>query len=160
MEGILSETVSSNINDTTGTTVDPSTNSIELNEEITIEEVKTAIYANSDNKTPGIYGIKPPFIKNDVCVRFIHKLCNYCLKSGTVPDTWLKAVIKPIPKGNNRSTIPSEYRGVALQSFIAKSYCRILNNRLKEYIEDNNKISEEQNGFIQGRCCQDHILTL
>ena len=82
------------------------------------------------------------------------------MKTGSVPDTWLKVVIKPIPKGNNQSTIPSEYRGISLQSFIAKSYCRILNNRLREYIENNSKISDEQNGFRQNGCCQDHILTL
>lgn len=132
----------------------------ELDEEITIEEVKAAIHANNDYKSPGSDGIKPPFIKNDTCIRFIHTLCNHCLRTGTVPDTWLKAIIKPIPKGNKESTIPSEYRGIALQSFIAKSYCRILNNRLREYLENNSALSDEQNGFRPNRCCQYHILTL
>ena len=138
----------------------PDLDPLELNEEITIEEVKTAIYANGDNKSPGTDGIKPPFIKNDICVRFIHALCNHCFKTGTVPDAWLRAVIKPIPKGGKESTIPSEYRGIALQSFVAKLYCRILNTRLREYLENSNALSDEQNGFRPNRCCQDHILTL
>lgn len=36
----------------------------ELNEEISIEEVESAVNANNDNKSPGIDGIKPAFIKN------------------------------------------------------------------------------------------------
>ena len=77
----------------------PEIDSIELNEEISIEEVKAAIYASGDNKSPGIDEIRPAFIKNDACVRFIHALCNHCFETGTVPDLWLKPVIKPIPKG-------------------------------------------------------------
>ena len=132
---------------------------MELDEEITIEEVKTAIQAK-DYKSPGSDGIKPPFIKNEACIRFIHRLCNHRLRTGTVPDTWQEAIIKPIPKGNKESTIPAEYRGIALQSFVAKSYCRILNNRLREYLENNSALSDEQNGFRLNRCCQDHVLTL
>ena len=132
----------------------------ELNEDISIEEVRAAIFANSDNKSPGIDGIKPAFIKNETCVRFIHSLCNHCFKTGTVPKAWLKAVIKPIPKQNKGSTLPSEYRGISLQSFVAKTYCRILNTRLRECLELNDALSDEQNGFRPNRCCQDHILTL
>ena len=67
-EKLLNPKVAPNMNDTTGATVDPpvspNVDPIELNEEITIEKVKTAIYANSDNKSPAIDGIRPPFIKN------------------------------------------------------------------------------------------------
>ena len=93
---------------------------IMLNEEISIEEIKDAIHANRDNKSPGTDGIKPAFIENDAFVRFVHALCNHCFKTGTV-DSWLKAIIKPIPQKSKESTIPSEYRGIALQSFVAKS---------------------------------------
>ena len=132
----------------------------ELNDEICVEEVKAAIYASGNNKSPGTDGIRPAFIKNDACVNFIHALCNHCFKTGTVPDQWLKAIIKPIPKGNKGSTIPSEYRGISLQSFVAKAYCRILNNRIRDYLENNSILSDEQNGFRPNRCCQDHIFTL
>lgn len=132
----------------------------ELNDEISMEEVEAAIHANNDHKSPGIDGIRPAFIKNSACTQFIHALCNHCLKNGTVPSAWLEAIIKPIPKANKNSTLPSEYRGIALQSFAAKTYCRILNNRLRDFLEVNNALNEEQNGFRPGRCCQDHIFTL
>ena len=127
-----------------------------------MEEVKAAIefHANNDHKSPGKDGIKPAFIKNSACTQFIHALCNHCFKSGTVPSAWLEAIVKPIPKVNKNSTLPSEYRGIALQSFVAKTYHGILNNRLRDFLEVNNALNEEQNGFRPGRCCQDHIFTL
>ena len=79
---------------------------------------------------------------------------------GTIPSTWLEAIIKPIPKANKKSTLPSEYRGISLQSFVAKTYCRIMNNRLKDFLEINNILSDEQNGFRPDRYCQDHIFSL
>ena len=141
---------------TTSQPLNPDLDPSELNRDITIEEVEAAIRANNDNKSPGVDGIKPAFIKNDACTKFIHTLCNYCFKTGTVPEAWLRSVIKPIPKSNKQSTNPSEYRGISLQSFVAKTFCRILNTRLREYLEDGNVLSDEQNGFRPDRCCQDH----
>ena len=66
----------------------------------------------------------------------------------------LRAVIKPIPKDNKKSTDPSEYRRISLQSFVAKTFCRILNGNTLTLISD------EQNGFRSDRRCQNHILTL
>ena len=48
----------------------------------------------------------------------------------------------------------------SLQSFVAKTYCRILNSRLKEWLEHNSALSDEQNGFRTDRCCQDHTFAL
>ena len=39
-------------------------------------------------------------------------------------------------------------------------YCRILNFRLREFLEGSDALSDEQNGFRPNRCCQDHIFTL
>lgn len=132
----------------------------ELNIDIALEEVRTAICSMSTNKAPGVDGIRPAFIKNEACIKFIHRLCNYCFKTGTVPEAWQRAVIKPIPKAKKQSTNPSEYRGISLQSFVAKTFCSILNTRLREFLESSYALSDEQNGFRPGRCCQDHIFTL
>ena len=35
-----------------------------------------------------------------------------------------------------------------------------MNNRLCDYLESNDLLAEEQNGFRKGRSCQDHIFTL
>ena len=101
----------------------------ELSESLSYEEVRRAVFANDDGKSPGFDHIKPLFIKNEACVRFLHPLFNYCLQHGIVPRAWFKTIIKPIPKSNPKSQSPSDYRGISLQSFVAKTYCRILNSR-------------------------------
>ena len=63
-------------------------------------------------------------------------------------------------KTSRASKLPTEYRGISLQSFVAKTYCRILNSRLRDYLEANGALCDEQNGFRPGRNCQDHIFTL
>ena len=47
-----------------------------------------------------------------------------------------------------------------MQSVVAKPYCRVMNTRLRDYIECGNILSEEQNGFRPNRSCQDSIFTL
>ena len=42
----------------------------------------------------------------------------------------------------------------------AKGFSYILNKRLLTYLESNNILVEEQNGFRKGRSCQDHIFSL
>ena len=41
-----------------------------------------------------------------------------------------------------------------------KVFCAVLNNRLSDYLETNNLLVEEQNGFRQDRSCQDHLFTV
>ena len=95
-----------------------------------------------------------------MCIPSLQTLFNTCLRLGETPLTWGKAIIKPIPKTRVPSKKPSEYRGISLQSVIVKTYCRILNYRLHNWIEFNNILNEEQNGFCPGRNCQDHIFVL
>ena len=131
-----------------------------LNDPISIEEVKAAVAANINSKSPGLDQIKPDYVKNESCVSFLYKLFNYCFRNAIVPSNWNKSVIKPIPKTSKESKNPNDFRGISLQSVIMKTYCRILNSRLSEWIELNSVLSEEQNGFRPGRCCLDHIFTL
>ena len=52
------------------------------------------------------------------------------------------------------------YRGVSLLSCINKLHSAFINKRLSYYLETNNVIADEQNGFRPNRSCEDHIFTL
>ena len=43
---------------------------------------------------------------------------------------------------------------------VGKVFCKILNDRLVQYLDKNGKIHEGQAGFRAGRCCIDNIFTL
>ena len=43
---------------------------------------------------------------------------------------------------------------------VGKVFCKILNDRLVQYLDKSSKIHEGQAGFRAGRCCIDNIFTL
>ena len=55
---------------------------------------------------------------------------------------------------------PDKYRGIGLTSVISKVYNHILNKRLSEWAEVEEKILEEQAGFRAGYSTVDHIFSL
>ena len=52
------------------------------------------------------------------------------------------------------------YRGISLLSCIGKLYSSLLEKRLSTYLEENDILADEQNGFRRKRSCEDHIFTL
>ena len=67
-------------------------------------------------------------------------------------------MISPIPKDSTKDKrIPLNYRGISLLSVVSKLYSAVLNNRFLNYLEDENLLAEEQNGFRRKRSCEDHV---
>ena len=89
----------------------------------------------------------------------LNKLFNVILSTGINPDSWKTRVNVSIYKSRD-PTNPSNYRGTALNSSLRKLFCQILNNRIVEYLEDNNLHSKEQAGFRKGFRTTDHIFVL
>ena len=70
-------------------------------------------------------------------------------------------VIRELHKGHGKDkTHVESYRPVQLLSCIDKLYDRVLNNRIVSYLTDNNLLHTAQNGFVPGRDCLEHLLTL
>ena len=131
-----------------------------MNSEITLSEVEFAVKQSKNKKAVGIDGIANELLKNNGVCRLLHSLFNLCFTHNIIPDSWREAIIHPIPKTKELSMEPMDYRGLALQSCIFKVFCSILNKRLITYLESENKLDEEQNGFRKNRNCQQHIFSL
>lgn len=56
--------------------------------------------------------------------------------------------------------IPLNCRGVSLLSCVSKLYTGFINKRLTKFLEENNVLADEQNGFRRDRSCEDHVFTL
>ena len=56
--------------------------------------------------------------------------------------------------------LPMNYRRISLLSCISKLYSNLINKRISKYLEDNDILGEEQNGFRKFRSCEDYIFTL
>jgi len=92
-------------------------------------------------------------------VPFLTRCFNKVFTDGTYPEEWTRAVIIPLHKKGDLEN-PDNYRGISLLSVISKCYTYVLNTRMKEWMEENEKIIELQAGFRHGYSTADHIFTL
>ena len=83
--------------------------------------------------------------------------CNRALLEGRKPEQWSIMNIIPIPKTGDLSK-GNNYRGISLSSLVAKTYNRMILNRIRPAIEPHLRIN--QNGFRPGRTTTSQILAL
>ena len=132
-----------------------------LNKMIDLAEVKAAVYRNKLRKAPGVDEIPIEVLRNENCIKLLYTICNQCFITGTVPTEWKKGIINPIPKSSDKDNrIPTNYRGITLISIPCKIYCDILNFRLTGWLEEQNIVVDEQNGYRKKRSVLDHLYSL
>lgn len=85
---------------------------------------------------------------------------NLIWQGNVFPSEWEKAIIVPIPKPGKDHTRPENYRPIALTSTLCKLMEKILNKRLRWYIETNDLLSKFQSGFRQRRSTMDHLVNV
>lgn len=128
---------------------------------ITLFEVQKAVNMAKNNKASGIDAIPVEVLKNDTAISCLHILFNICFRTGKIPSDWGRGIINPIPKSNTTDPRdPSTYRGITLASCMYKLYCFILNTRLSGWVEENDKLVDEQNGFRKDRNTIDQVISL
>ena len=132
-----------------------------MNRAISIDEVQRQITQAKSGKACGPDSIPYEATKNENTILLFHKLINLVFDTGCLPELWTKAIIFPIPKSSQADPkVPLNYRGIILLCNFAKLYSGILNKRLLSYLEVNNKLVDEQNGFRPDRSCLDHVFSL
>ncbi len=132
-----------------------------LNQNITIDEINTVVDRLKNRKAPGIDKVPNEVLRSESVKKCLHKFFQYYFDTGLLPSCWSNAIIKPIPKSRtNDPRVPLNYRGINLLSCIYKCYSSVINRRLLKYLENNNLICDEQNGFREKRSCLEHIFTL
>ena len=73
-------------------------------------------------------------------------LFNLSLEKSKFPDDWKTATIIPLYKGGNKNLV-NNYRPVSLLPLPGKLLEKIVHRGLTNYIENNNLLSDNQNGF-------------
>ena len=130
----------------------------DLDKDIQRAEIVAAIHRAKKGKAVGPDDIPVEALCNDRAVDFLYTLFVKCYDSGTIPSAWQYGTIVPIPKpGCKDNREPLNYRGITLASAVYKLYCTVLENRLRTWLESNNAIDDEQNGFRKDRNCIDHL---
>ena len=132
-----------------------------MNKNFTIIEIKRALDKAKCKKSVGVDEIPNEVLKQSFMCNIMREFFQLCFDCGKVPADWTKSIIKPIPKSSeNDKRVPLNYRGISLLSCMSKIYTSCLNNRITEYLDRQDLLVEEQNGFRKERSCHDHIFVL
>lgn len=83
-------------------------------------------------------------------------ICNCCFDQGVFPNSLKKSIVIPIFKSGEKSEA-SNYRPISLLPSLAKVIEKLLNSRLKSYLEKYGILSFNQYGFRNKRSTTDAI---
>ena len=127
---------------------------------VTEEQIKNAIDSLPPKAAPGPDGVPNILIK-----QLKHELSPILLtifakslKEGEIPESFLKAFIKPVKKPMKSRSDPSSYRPLSLTSNIAKLLEKVVKSQLENYMENKNILSEAQHGFRSKHSCLSQLL--
>ena len=113
--------------------------------------------------SPGIDGIGYPMIANlpTSCLGKLLNLFNRLWSEGICPEIWHHSIIIPILKNAKLDNLnPASYRPISLTSNLCKIMERMINNRLRWWLENNNILQPCQSGFRANRSTKDCIMLL
>ena len=122
-------------------------------------KVKWALGSITANKASGGNGIPAEIfqILKDDAVKVLHSICQQIWKTQQWPQDWKRSVFISIPKKGNAKEC-SNYRTIALISHASKVMFKILQARLRQYV--NCEFPDVQDGFRKGRGTRDQIANI
>lgn len=109
--------------------------------------------------SPGSSGINKTILKHlpDNAIARLTSIFNFSLAAGYFPDIWKKATVRFIPKSGKDHRQPSNYRPISLLEVPGKFFERLLNTRLRDHLDFNDKYNHHQYGFRVGRGTTDAL---
>lgn len=137
------------------------TNNLDFNMPFTLNELLLALDSGK-GKSAGPDGISYPLLKR---LPLRGKLAlldcfNEIWKCSSLPPTWRHSFVVPIPKKQNNSTNPHDYRPIALTNCTSKIMERMVNRRLTTVLQEKEVLDCRQHGFLKGRGTGSYFATL
>ena len=85
------------------------------------------------------------------------KLFNLVFDTAMIPESCLEGNILPIYKNKGDIQNPENYRPITLLSCVGKLFTSIINNRLTNYADNYDIITDSQTGFRHGFSTLDNL---
>ena len=128
---------------------------------ITKEETCNAIKRLKNGKAQGVDNVPNEFLKygGEELYERLTKIFNEILDTGYIPKQWKISRTRLLYKSGKKIELDN-YRGITILSNIGKVYCKILANRIEQYIENNNVLGKTQYGFRRNRRASDALFIL
>lgn len=144
-----------------------------INEVPSWGEVNACILGMNKNKAAGLSGLTPDFIAlaGDIGPlqqaaepespfgETVFALVKAMFRHSIVPSCLNTALVVSIPKKGDKTQIDN-YRGISLIEIVLKVAAGVVNRRVSEALEHNNRIVREQAGFRPNEECISQVVTL
>ena len=127
------------------------TDRLNIEKEISLEELKTTVYKSKNNKSPGPDGFSNEFYKKiwTQIKQLLLKLMLFYRERGSLNKNQISGIITCIPKGGKLRNDLKNWRPITLLNSIYKFYSGILAERIKNLLPK--LIHPDQKGFINDR---------
>ena len=127
----------------------------------TLEEVIKEIDQINIYKSSGIPNILSRILKDiwTIIPTSLQDILNNSIAQGIFPDSWKTGTVIPIPKIPNPQHV-TDLRPITLLPVPGKILERLIHYKLYPYLEDNEILSKDQNGFRKHHGTLDTILKL
>ena len=101
-------------------------------------------------------------IKNmpDTAKQNLAGMFNKFYKYTFFPIKWNTAIVTAIPKPGKDHSNPSNYRQIALTSCLCKTFERLINDRLLDYLEAHKQFAPIQCGCRRNKSTTDHLVRI
>ena len=134
----------------------------ELNQEITNGEIFAAIKKQDTNdKAMDLDGIHPCLLKQlgPAAILTLNLIFNNVLQNGNW--IWKKSLTTFIRKEGKKSYMkPGSYRPISISSYFGKILERVIDNRLRKFMSQEEFVDEDQEGFTSGRSTTRYLFRL
>ncbi|KAH8349304.1 hypothetical protein KR067_005905, partial [Drosophila pandora] len=119
---------------------------------IRVEEISDVIESLPKNKAPGIDRICHATLKAlpTKAILFIALIFNAIIRIQVFPKRWKLAAIMMIHKPGKPEVDPESYRPISLLPCLSKLWERLIANRIKRIMTENNILPDHQFGFRGG----------
>ena len=133
----------------------------DLDLDISMEELKKALFHQKNNKSYGLDNICTEVLKSSFSIisPILLKRINQIFNSGQYPESSGRAIIVPIFKSGDADNAQN-YRGITISSILSKVYSQILLNRLTKWADIHDVMTNAQFGFQKGKSTTDCIFIL
>lgn len=124
-------------------------------------EVQIVLMNLKSESAPGWDNIPVKFLKQakTLLVPIITHLTNLCFNQGIFPTLLKQSIITPVYKAGDRDDV-NNYRPTSVLPSISKILEKIINNRLINYLNKFDILSNSQFGFKIGKSTEDAVTSL
>ena len=115
------------------------------------------------DKAPGPHNIHNEVLRLGTTTSLFHHLARLFTSSiqiGYIPTAWKLATLRMLLKPDKLPSLTTSYRPISLMSSIMKLIERVIEQRLRSYLENIGFINKYQSGFRQNKSTDDHLFRL